>query len=306
MSIEVLDHTLRLSELEEKIIYDDEIIFTSGVDLEERARQPLWGEIASRNLGRVVYLDSIGDESCELSIDGTITSNLQLRDLEGIGRVIGGRPLLLDITGLSHDVWAPIVRYLKMEKCPFRVAYSEPEEYSVNLAPSSENIFDLSLNVEGVKPLPGFAKFADADDYDSQLLVSLLGFEGDRPLRIVLEFDPIPKVIPVVGVPGFQLNYPSYTVSCNRKFIREYFLHSQVRYARASCPFSLYDSLQQIMVDNPRSYMNIAMVGTKPHALGAVIFALDNEGSTELIFDHPVKKPGRSSGVGTIHIYHFA
>ena len=63
---------------------------------------------------------------------------------------------------------------------------------------------------------------------------------------------------------------------------------------------------RQIMVDNPRSYMNIAMVGTKPHALGAVVFALDNEESTELIFDHPVKKPGRSSGVGTMHIYHFA
>ena len=50
--------------------------------------------------------------------------------------------------------------------------------------------------------------------------------------------------------------------------------------------------------------MKIAMVGTKPHALGAVLFALTNPARAELIYDHPIRKPGRTGGSDRLLVYH--
>jgi len=133
----------------------------------------------------------------------------------------------------------------------------------------------------------------------------MLGFEGDRPERLLLQVDPAPKVIPVVGVPGFQIEFPAFTVACNRTFLEEYRAQSEVRYARASCPFEAYEVLTQIKRDNPDYHMYLAPVGTKPHALGTILYAIANPDRTEVMFDHPVRKAGRTKGIGVIHVYDF-
>ncbi|MNG00824.1 hypothetical protein D3C84_837740 [compost metagenome] len=78
-----------------------------------------------------------------------------------------------------------------------------------------------------------------------------------------------------------------------------------MRYARASCPFEAFESLNKIRQDYPDHYMYLALVGTKPHALGAILFAIKNPETSEIMFDYPVKKSGRTQGIGVVHIYDF-
>ena len=304
-NIVIEDHTRRLTFLTESDIHSDELILTTRTGTEDRSTQELWNRISTADSSRVLFLEYKGNEICSATINGDSPKDVQLRNLDSLLGLIGNQRFIVDVSGLPHVVWAPIIRYARLSKIPHRVLYAEPEKYVSQNAPSSESTFDLSVEIEGIKPLPGFAKLLDVNDDQEQVLVTLLGFEGNRPLRVALGFEPTPKVVAVVGVPGFQIEYPSFTLSCNRKFIRDYRLHSEMRYARASCPFNLYSVLGEIQRDNPNCYMYIAMVGTRPHALGAVNFALDNEENCELIFDHPVRKPGRTSGVGQIHIYEF-
>ena len=71
----------------------------------------------------------------------------------------------------------------------------------------------------GVKPLPGFANIMN--ETESGVLVTFIGFEGRRSRQITSPFDPIPKILPIVGLPGFRIEYPTYTIACNRDFIDE-------------------------------------------------------------------------------------
>lgn len=213
---------------------------------------------------------------------------------------------LLDISGLSHCVWAPLVRSLFERQITTRVLYVEPNSYKVHPSPASENIFDLSVKFEGSAPLPGFACLSAPPDESKCLFVAPLGFEGNRPERLLLDLDPPPKVIPVVGVPGFKMEYPAFTIGCNRNFLIGYNCSSELRLARASCPFELFNELSDIRKNYPDYYMYLALVGTKPHALGAVLYSIANPDTTEILFDHPVRRKKRTDGISLIHIYNLS
>jgi hypothetical protein len=190
-------------------------------------------------------------------------------------------------------------------RLPTRVIYAEPESYREHPSPASATLFDLSVKFEGLAPLPGFARLSGPVDERQCVFVAMLGFEGNRPERLLAQVDPTPKVVPVVGVPGFQVEFPAFTVACNREFLDENRAQTEIRLARASCPFEAFQALAEIRTDNPDHYMYLAPVGTKPHALGTILYAIAHPQSTEIMFDHPVRKPGRTKGVGVIHIYDF-
>ena len=47
-----------------------------------------------------------------------------------------------------------------------------------------------------------------------------------------------------------------------------------VRFADAACPFRLFYALEDIAAVHSSSVMKVGLLGTKPHALGAVLYAL--------------------------------
>jgi hypothetical protein len=49
--------------------------------------------------------------------------------------------------------------------------------------------------------------------------------------------------------------------------------------------------------------LQIAPIGTKPHALGAVLFCLSRPRSVELVYDHPIRKLGRTTGASRLLVY---
>ena len=295
--------TLRYRILTAADIDPSEKIISAGDATENRGRLPLWNEIAADNPTRVVWIQQPDRERILVTTGGEEPFDIDLRDEGAITALLSYPRLLIDISGLQHSVWAPLLKNAYLNKVRTRVLYAEPESYKSHPSPASATLFDLSIKFDGLEPLAGFARLSGPQDETKCLFVAMLGFEGNRPERLVMQVDPLPKVIPVIGVPGFQLEFPAFTVACNRVLLSEYNAHSEVRYARASCPFEAYDILCAIRKEYPDHYMYLAPVGTKPHALGTILFAIANPNTTEVMFDHPVRKAGRTKGVGVIHIY---
>jgi hypothetical protein len=76
------------------------------------------------------------------------------------------------------------------------------------------------------------------------------------------------------------------------------------RFAQANCPFCLFNLLRDMAEQYPDERIVIAPIGTKPHALGAVLFAVANPDSVELVYDHPIRKAQRTEGAARALVYH--
>lgn len=270
---------------------------------EERARAPFWNDRMARLPDSCVEVADQAPTEIGLALPSG-TETLSLRDPEGLQRLfLGRRVAYLDISGLAHHVWAPLLRAGLSCLEELWVVYAEPERYRAHSSPASASLFDLSTSFGGVAPLPGFANLRGPRDPARAVFVALLGFEGTRARQVAMTLDPTPKVCPIVGLPGFRLEYPFVTVTCNQEFLDDHRAHGNVRFARASCPFEAYRVLEEIRADNPDAYMYIAPVGTKPHSLGAMWFAIENPVATEIMYDHPQRRPKRTWGVGVVHAY---
>lgn len=297
-------HTKRFNTLHASDIHDEELIILPDSSSEERGILPLWNDLKGNSPSKFLVVSELDCERISLRNENNITE-LSLRDDNEIRSLINSERILFDITGLSHHVWAPLLKVLFEANKKIRVLYAEPEKYTPHPTPASATLFDLTVSFGGLGPLPGFAKLSGPVDEKKCLFIATLGFEGNRPKRLVSQIDPVPTVIPIVGVPGFQLEYPAFTVISNKGLFKEYQAHSNLRFARASCPFEVIEQLTQVRKDFPDYYMYIAPVGTKPHSLGAILYSIMNPSFTEIMFDYPVKKKDRTKGIGTIHIYDF-
>ena len=209
----------------------------------------------------------------------------------------------LDIAGLPHHVWAPILRCIRSREDASYCIYVEPGDYQFSAAPTENTIFDLSERIQGIAPLPGFASFFSTK-HDESVFVPLLGFEGTRFAHTLEAVQPKREnIFPVVGVPGFRPEYPFYTYVGNKLKLIETRSWQNVRFAAANCPFSLYNLLVELSEVNPSRRMVIAPIGTKPHALGAILYHLDHANSTEILYDHPVRRKKRTAGTARVCVY---
>lgn len=209
----------------------------------------------------------------------------------------------LDITGLPHHVWAPLVRAIRARPEPAFVVYVEPGDYRFSESPTEANLFDLSEKIEGISPLPGFATLTNRSEEDG-LFVPLLGFEGARLAFMIEAIQPKrDNIRPVIGVPGFRPEYPFHAYLGNRLQLLDTRAWRDVRFATANCPFSAYHVLAALAAERTAGHLKVAMIGTKPHALGAVLYYLDHPSTTELLYDHPIRKDKRTEGMSRVCLY---
>jgi hypothetical protein len=230
-----------------------------------------------------------------------------LRDVGELYALLGhgvGRPLYLDITGLSNHVWPAILKVARAAGFRIQVMYVEPRDYAYSASPRENVFFDLSELVSGISPIPQFSNLHEPDENEVSL-VPLLGFEGARFKHLLEDVQPASgNVNPVIGVPGFRAEYPFYTYQGNQMPLKDSDAWQDVRFAKANCPFSLYYCLQDVVADYPDGwFFKIGLIGTKPHALGAVLYCLQYEEHVELIYDHTIRKPDRSTGQSTCLVY---
>ncbi|MET4107662.1 hypothetical protein [Hymenobacter sp. UYP22] len=209
----------------------------------------------------------------------------------------------IDITGLSHHIWAVLLASALRVSQPIRMLYVEPEEYS--RSQTTANLYDLSNEYEQMRALPGFDMFQQPGE--QYCYVPILGFEGIRfKIATIAMGPPRNKVYPIVGLPGFRPEYPFEAYVANQQTLDDAsdFVYNKIKFVDAGCPFSLYYIMQDLAEAHNNDTLKIALFGTKPHALGAVLYAIFNEDRVQLLYDFPKRKQGRTVGIGRIYVYH--
>jgi len=296
--------TLRLSEPRASDFDDSSTLIFSSPGSEPRARAPIWSVLQAQAASRCVEVTGSTAATVTIQRSSGTTETVPLNDDAALKTVLGSDAgVYIDISGLPHHVWAALLRVALQHVANVKAVYVEPGEYKKHPNPTSKTEYDLSEGFGGLEPLPGFAKLTGPKDEKDAIFVALLGFEGKRASHLASNLDPVPEAYAIVGVPGFRLEHPQIAHSSNEHFLTEFRAQGNVRYAAASCPFEAYDTLSGLRRDSGNKYMYVAPVGTKPHALGAVCYALKHRSDSELMYDHPKKKAGRTVGIGLFHIY---
>jgi hypothetical protein len=265
-----------------------------ATDLASRCPSSSFVEVEDTEPGRITVVDGA---------DRTVISLRSSSDLEQFWRHYE-LPPYLDITGLTHSTWASLLRGAFMAETDISVVYVEPMRYRFNRIRTEGELFDLSVKFDGIGPLPGFLSLAEPHD-DDVLFVPMLGFEGPRFSMVLNHVEtPRDRIHPIVGVPGFRPEFVYYAYQGNRLPLEETESWMAVKYAAANCPFSAFYALEEISAQNQGAFMRVAPIGTKPHGLGAVLFALAHPDEVELIYDHPVRREGRTAGTARLLVYH--
>lgn len=285
--------------------------YIHGTSPEERSvHPPAWEE--SANDVTFVRLSSLENTRsrdflrCNAELHGVVNT-LHLRSnkqLHAFFSELQSRIVYLDITGLPHHVWAPLLRAAVAVLKEVSVVYVEPRSYTFSPTPTEAEIFDLSEAIHGILPLPGFGVFNEPEDEESVLFVPLLGFEGHRFAYVLEQVQPpIRNVFPIIGVPGFMPEFPFHSYLGNKNILAHSNLHTRIRHGIANSPMDAIYLLQDITMDYPKHLLKVAPIGTKPHALGAVLFALSSSRPVEIVYDHPIRKANRTMGSANILVY---
>lgn len=282
-----------------------ESAYIHGAIGEERAGlSKSWLDEVRRQGTRIL---SVVDEARDaFDVDeGGRRSHVSLRSAREVKRFVDSLPgaIYLDITALTHPTWARILAALVAGRAEHYVVYSEPLKYVRHVNPAHGIIYDLSERIEGIAPLPGFARFAGPVS-DEGNVVALLGFEGARLGYLIERLQvSLNNVVPVVGVPGFVLDHPFESLAGNRDILTSDYVHQRTRFAKANCPFDAFHQIYSAFEDGAWEYGRVAPIGTKPHGVGAVLYALGRPRAVELVYDHPVRSAKRSQGKGRVCVY---
>ena len=256
----------------------------------------------------LIQVSNVQPDGCTLTDSSGSSRTLDVRDL-GVVRsfleTLSGT-LYLDITGMAHHIWAPIVRAANGMPVILRAIYAEPREYRLSRDATEEDVFDLSRRIDGISPIPGFTVLRDPQP-ESSYLVPLIGFEGARLMNIVNEVQPrSDRIFPIVGLPGFRPEYQFHALLGNRRALEATGAWKQLHYAMAACPFAAYYEIERVYEDSPGRYLRLAPIGTRPHALAAVAFVTTHFETSELVFDYPLEIEDRTSGLGILHEYNLS
>lgn len=273
--------------------------------IEERSHHSQGGIAKSTTF---LHVNREGENDFDIDFgDGEVkTISLRSRSqLNGIWTTVSADTVYLDITGLRHHIWIPLLKSAVDARVNLHAIYVEPESYKASMTPTEGQIYDLSEKTLGISPIPGFATFSRTPE--EFLFVPLLGFEGTRISYLLEQVQPVyDKIVPIVGVRGFKPEHPFNSYFGNRIALQETNAWHRIEFADANCPFSLYYLLNDIYDRSKIDHIKIALVGTKPHALGAVLFTLEDKSRRELIYDHPIRKSKRTAGKGRLLEYEVA
>jgi len=247
------------------------------------------------------------DNKKDVIIDNYLNKLHSLRSENDMQSLIGNynsSVIYIDTTGLDNRIVASLLRnaVLLSQKRELKIfiIYAEPYSYIIPQFKLEGVYNDLSEKIEGIEPLPGFANLVP--NTDEVKFVALLGFEGGRFTYIKESvLPPDDSIIPVIGVPGFRPEYPFVALWGNRITLEKTGAWDDIRYVTANSIVDIYFLLKKILKEIPDKFkLLVAPIGTKPHAIGAMLFALKFPKQVEVVYDNPKRKINRTEGIGKI------
>ena len=189
------------------------------------------------------------------------------------------KSILLDITGFIKPYFFRILKGLisVYEFEDVQIVYTEPRFYHKNL---EEHPF--SKGPGKIAEIPGFG----SHEGKKELLVIMLGFEGNRSLEILNEIDPH-KTIAINGFPSYLLDYKDQSIILNKDFLFQSGCGKVITRASANDPIETFEVLETILEENSEHLITVAPLGTKPMALGSLMFLLKHPDSCRAVFSYP-------------------
>jgi len=187
-----------------------------------------------------------------------------------------------------------------------KLLYVEPERYKSSISRGGilhKRDFDLSGRVSGYKAVPKAT--IPLSDTEPQTGVFFLGYEERRLDRAFEDLKMIQSehCTLVFGVPAFKPGWEMDAFANNIRVIREKNFNGGIKYCGAENPAATFDLLNDIYESlGPGEEMFIAPIGTKPNGIGVALFLSENP-KVGMIYDHPIRKAGRSTSKAKWHLF---
>jgi len=287
----------------------DNSVYFYGLSAEERSSN-LVNTLKGKNITtKFIEIKMIENEK-DIITDAFTNSKYHLRstkDIQTLLKIFTTSVVYIDTTGLNNRIIASLLRNAiilselsEEHKLEIYIIYVEPKTYNIPTFKLEGVYNDLSEKINDIEPLPGFANVIP--NTDEIKFVALLGFEGGRFTYLKERVQPPEdRIIPVVGVPGFRIEYPFVALWGNRITLEKTKSWNDIRYVAANSLIDVYFLLKKILHEPPENYkLILAPIGTKPHAIAAILFAIKNPRQVEIVYDNPRRKINRTDGEGQI------
>lgn len=155
---------------------------------------------------------------------------------------------------------------------------------------------ELKICIEKIIPIEGFEGIRDINRDD--LLILLLGYEGNRALSFVSQFSPY-RILPIIGIP-YEGNkeiddyYYKTVINCNWNLLRRHrILKNGDEFFKISSRnhIKIVDELDDIIqkIDYSHNDICISPLGPKPQALGLYLYWRKHP-EVQLIYSVPVER----------------
>ena len=198
--------------------------------------------------------------------------------------------IMVDITSVSiPDVFRlffVLKEILGVSQC--EVIYSEPKYYEYLNGYYFE--YDKEIVQRDYRILPEFFTSAVSRDV---LLVCFIGFER-LVSKYIHERKEHSDVLIINGFPAFFPKIKDISMEHNSELISAIGM-DRIRYAQANDPFSAFNALRSILDENKNDLLDICVLGSKPMALGACMFALEHQDQTKVSFPFPKQSQKHAS-----------
>lgn len=266
-------------------------------------------EIDDRSAFSINYLKSNSNKSMyvEYSKDEIMffidNDKVQCHELDEYFSVIEDASILVDVTSINVATLALLLKALKKVYNTLYFLYVEPDTYfsTSNIISSLETDFELSESILGFESsgVPTITKPLQAN-YN---YVFLLGFEEERTLNAIEVHDISSNQGRFVfGVPAFKPHWANESLKKNVRVLKDFNLREHVSYCGANdlkvCLSILIEHIKEVNSNG----INVIPIGTKPHSLAAILLYISFD-KVNILFDQPVQRNNRSSGIGTKHLY---
>lgn len=214
-------------------------------------------------------------------------------------------PVILDATTLGFVEVLLCCRAVKeLELSLLTFLYAEPGGYQGSRLSRvlHRRDFELSEVVEQFSGVPGNVILLREDT--PVRAVFLLGYEGQRLAQALEQTEIRSENCSVVfGVPAFQPGWEMDSYANNVRVIRERQLPRSVLFAAAQNPAAAYAAIDRVYTSlRPLERLVVVPIGTKPHGVGAALFACDHP-DVGVLYDHPKRRQKRTEKLGTWHLY---
>lgn len=278
---------------------EDHSLYFYCVDVEDRSRMCVSHLSATCSDTDFVELAYLPSDEVKLVSTG---ERYKLKSKVSVPQLLqkyGKNRVYLEVTGMSNRLAAPLLKWALKFDMEVHVIYAEPSMYDPDVFKQYGLFENNPKQYDGIKPLPGMASIVD--DNDAFLFVALLGFDGGRFAYILDKLEPMEDmVLPVIGVPGYRIEYPFVTYFGNQSAIIRSKAKENIRYAAANSIVDAYLLLTRIRQDNSDRRIIIAPIGTKPHCIAAILFAIKHDRQVEVVYDNPVHTVKLTKGLGAI------